>query len=104
MLFRKGGPLDSVILWLIAIVVIIVAGFLWFAVQRVVTAHHRQVTTGREELVGKKAVVKQALEPQGMVMFKGELWAAVSESGPAKAGEEVTIIRVEDLIVYVTRK
>jgi membrane-bound ClpP family serine protease len=96
--------LSSVSPWLIAVAAIIVVGFLWFAIQRAVTAHRRQVCTGREELLGKKALVKQALRPHGMVMFKGELWAAVSESGPVEAGEEVTIKRVEDLIVYVSKK
>ncbi len=96
--------MNSVSPWLVVIVAIMVAGFLWFAIERVVRAHRRQVTTGREELIGKKAVVKTPLNPHGMVLFKGELWAAVSESGPAQVGEEVTIRRVEDLTVYVTRK
>jgi membrane-bound ClpP family serine protease len=91
--------LSSVSAWLIAVAAIIVAGFLWFSISRVVAAHRRQVSTGREELVGKKA-----LRPHGMVMFKGELWAALSESGPVEVGEEVTIKRVEDLIVYVSKK
>ena len=90
--------------WLVATVVIIVAGFLWFAIDRVVRAHRRQVTTGREELIGKRAVVKTPLNPHGMVLFRGELWAAVSESGPVEVGQEVTIRRVEDLTVYVTKK
>jgi membrane-bound serine protease (ClpP class) len=100
----KGGPLFRVNPWLIAIVVVVVAGFIVFAVQRVVWAHRRQATTGREDLVGKGAIVKKALQPEGMVLFRGELWSAVSESGPVKAGEEVTISRVEGLKLYVTRK
>ena len=100
----KGGPLFRVSPWLIAIVVIVVAGFFFFAVQRVVAAHHKPVTTGREELVGKVVVVKKALKPQGFVLFEGELWDAVSESGPVEAGEEVTISRVEGLKVYVKKK
>jgi len=100
----KGGPLFSVSPWLIAIVVILVAGFMLFAVQRVVAAHRKQATTGREELVGKVAVVKKALKPEGFVLIKGELWDAISESGPVEAGEEVTISRVEGLKVYVSKK
>ncbi len=100
----KGGPLFSVSPWLIAIVVILVAGFILFAVQRTVAAHRKQATTGREELVGKVALVKKALKPEGFVLFKGELWDAISESGPVEAGEEVTISRVEGLKVYVSKK
>ena len=100
----KGGPLFRVNPWLIALVVILVAGFFVFVIQRVVAAHRRQATTGREELVGKAAVVKKALNPEGFVLYKGELWDAISEGGPVEAGEEVTISRVEGLKVYVTRK
>ena len=100
----KGGPLFRVSPWLIAIVVIVVVGFFVFAVQRVVKAHRSPATTGREELVGKDAVVKKALKPEGFVLFKGELWDAVSESGPVEPGEEVTISRVEGLKVYVNKK
>lgn len=100
----KGGPLFRVNPWLIAIVVIVIAGFFVFAIQRVVWAHRRQATTGREDLVGKNAVVKKALEPEGMVLFRGELWSAVSESGKVEVGEEVTISRVEGLKLYVHKK
>jgi membrane-bound serine protease (ClpP class) len=100
----KGGPLFRVNPWLIAIVVIIIAGFFVFAIQRVISAHRRQATTGREDLAGKSAVVKKALQPEGMVLFRGELWSAVSESGPVDAGEEVTINRVEGLKLYVSKK
>ena len=100
----KGGPLFKVSPWLIATVVILVGGFMFFAVQRVVVAHRKQATTGREELVGKVVVVKKALKPEGFVLFEGELWDAISESGPVEAGEEVTINRVDGLKVYVSKK
>jgi membrane-bound serine protease (ClpP class) len=100
----KGGPLFRVSPWLIATVVILVGGFIFFAVQRVVAAHHKPVTTGREELIGKVVVVKKALKPEGFVLFEGELWDAVSQSGPVEAGEEVTINRVVGLKVYVNKK
>jgi membrane-bound ClpP family serine protease len=90
--------------WLIALAAIIIVSFLAFAIPRVVMAHRHQATTGREELVGKVAVVKRALKPHGMVMFKGELWEAVSDGGPVEVGEQVTINRIEDLTVHVTKK
>jgi membrane-bound serine protease (ClpP class) len=103
-LFPRGSPLFSVDPWLIAVVVIIVAGFFAFVIQRVVRIHRRQASTGREELIGKTAVVKIPLEPEGEVMFKGELWTAVAEKGKVKAGEEVVINRVDGLTLHVSRK
>jgi len=103
-LFPGGGPLFEIDPWLIAVVVILVAGFFGFAIQRIIRAHRRQAYTGKEELVGKTAVVKVALDPEGMVLFKGERWTAISEKGRVKPGEEVIIQRVEGLKLYVTKK
>jgi membrane-bound serine protease (ClpP class) len=88
----------------IVVLSICVAGFLAFVVQRVVRAHRRQVSAGREELVGKTAEVEIALEPKGIVLIEGERWTAVSERGRVKPGEEVTITKVDGLKLYVTKK
>jgi membrane-bound ClpP family serine protease len=39
-----------------------------------------------------------------MVLFKGELWTAVSEKGRVEPGEEVSITKVDSLKLYVTKK
>jgi membrane-bound serine protease (ClpP class) len=103
-LFPRGSPLFTVNPWLIAVVVLLVAGFFAFAIQKVLKARRRQASTGREELIGKTAVVRIALAPEGEVFFKGELWTAVSEKGRVKPGEEVIISKVDGLTLYVTRK
>jgi len=103
-LFPRGSPLFTVNPWLIAVVVLLVAGFFAFAIQKVLKARRRQAATGREELIGKTAVVREALDPEGEVFFKGELWTAVSEKGRVKPGEEVIINKVDGLTLYVTRK
>jgi membrane-bound serine protease (ClpP class) len=91
--------------WLIAIVTILIASLFGFVVTRIVRAHRRQAATGREELAGKKAVVKVALDPEGTVFFKGERWNAVSEAGDRlEAGEEVLITSVDGLVLHVIKK
>jgi len=103
-LFPAGGPLFQVDPWLIAVVVIGVAGFFTFAVSQVIRAHRRQARTGREELIGKTAIVKVALKPEGTVFFKGERWTAISEKGEVEPGEEVIITKVDGLQLYVVKK
>ena len=100
----KGGPLFQVNPWLIATVTITITVLLAFVISRIIRVHRRQAATGREELIGKTAVVKAALEPEGMVLFKGERWTAISESGPVELGETVIINRVDSLKLYVTKK
>ena len=100
----KGGPLFQINPWLIAIITIVIAALLAFVIHRVVWVHRRQAATGREELIGKTALVKAALEPEGTVLYKGERWTAVSEEGPVEPGETVVINKVDSLKLYVTKK
>ena len=103
-LFQGGSPVFRVDPWLIAIVTIIIAALFAFVVNRVMRAHRRQARTGREELIGKRAIVKVALEPEGTVFFKGERWAATSEKGRIELGEEVIITGVDGLTLQVIKK
>ncbi len=103
-LFPAGGEMFQINPWLIATVVTVIVAIFVFVISRVIRVHRRQAFSGREELVGKTAIVKRALEPEGMVLFKGELWTAVSESGRAEPGEQVIINRVDSLKLYVTKK
>jgi len=100
----KGGPLFQVNPWLIGSMAVIITGIVTFVLTRIIRAHRTQATTGWEELVGKPATVKVALEPEGIVLFRGENWKAVSEAGKMAPGEEIIINRVSNLKLYVTKK
>jgi membrane-bound serine protease (ClpP class) len=104
LLFKGKAPVFRIDPWLIAVTTIVVTGALTFIIQRAISAHRKQAFTGREELLGKTAMVKAALNPEGMVLFKGERWTAISESGEVKVGEEVVIQRVDGLKLYVIKK
>jgi len=100
----KGGPLFKVDIGLIIAVAILVAAFFAFVIQRIIRAHRRQATTGREELIGKIVVAKEPLVPEGTVFLEGERWKAISEKGRIKSGEEVVITKVDGLKLWVTKK
>ena len=87
----------------LAIVVILIVAFVAFATWRVVQIHRRRATTGREGLVGKIAVVRERLNPNGTVFLEGELWSAQSESGLVEVGQEVVVTWVDGLQLYVTK-
>jgi membrane-bound ClpP family serine protease len=90
--------------WFLALIIIAVAVFLYFVVIWVVHAHQRKVEAGKEELIGRKAVVRTALDPKGMVFIEDELWNAEIVSGTAEPEEEVIITKVEGLKLTVTKK
>ena len=100
----KGGPLFQINPWLIASVAIIITAFFTFVITRVIRVQRSQATTGREELLGKTALVKAALAPKGIVIFKGERWTAVSAEGPVEPGETVVITGVDSLELHVKKQ
>jgi membrane-bound serine protease (ClpP class) len=103
-LFQGASPVFQIDPWLIAIVTIIIAGAFAFIIHRAIRAHRRQASTGREELIGKTAIVKVLLNPEGTVFFKGERWSAISEEGQVNPGEEVIIRKIDGLTLYVSKK
>jgi membrane-bound serine protease (ClpP class) len=89
---------------LILYVAIFFALFVGFLVWATVRGQKRRVTTGQEGMIGHIALVKTALEPQGMVLVEGELWKAELDEGSAPEGDEVVIQKIDNLKLYVTKK
>jgi len=89
--------------WLIPIIAIATAAFLVIAIIWGIRAHRHHVSAGKEEMIGKTAEVKMALNPKGTVLIEGELWTAISEEGQAKPGDEVVITKVDRLKLWVTK-
>ena len=90
--------------WLLAIIIIVVVVFVCFAVLWGIRAHKRKVEAGREELIGRTAVVEIALNPKGVVLVEGERWNAVIDKGQVEPEEEVVITNVDGLKLTVTKK
>ena len=103
-MFQIESSWFQVDLWLIIVVVICIIAFIAFAINRGIRAHRRQASAGKEDLIGKTAEVKIALEPKGVVSIQGERWTAISETGWVKPEEEVIITKVDGLKLYVTKK
>jgi membrane-bound serine protease (ClpP class) len=89
---------------LLVLIVIIIIVFIVFVIIWSVRAHRRQVAAGREDLVGRTAVVEVVLDPKGVVLVEGERWTAIAESSRIEPEEEVTITKVEGLKLRVTKK
>jgi membrane-bound serine protease (ClpP class) len=67
-----------------------------FAVGKVVQVRRAGVATGREEMVGQVGVVREALDPEGLVFVHGELWRARTDRGSIAPGEEVRVEGLDD--------
>lgn len=69
----------------------------WFRYQK-----RRKVRTGAEGHIGERAEVTRALDPEGQVKFRGELWKARAAE-PIAAGETVRVAAVDRLTLEVER-
>jgi membrane-bound serine protease (ClpP class) len=79
------------------------AGLVVWAVSAGLRAMMRPPTTGAAGMIGQRAVVRAALDPEGQVQLDGELWRAVAEDAPVPAGETVRVTGVDGLTLRVSR-
>jgi len=88
----------------IIVVMVFAAAFIAFVIYAIVKGQRRKLSAGVEEMIGKEAVVRTTLNPQGTVLAEGELWTAIAEDSTIEPGEEVIITKTEGLKLRVTRK
>jgi membrane-bound serine protease (ClpP class) len=102
MLIDSPAPYLRVSWYVIAAVVLVFVGFFGFAVRYVVKAHHKQVTTGSEGLVGLIGKVKQKIDPSGLVLVAGELWRATADE-PIEKEERVKVVSSDGMEIKVEK-
>ena len=98
-----NSPLYQVSISAVITVALATGGFFAFAIAKVVQAQKKPAVTGREGLIGQVARARTALDPQGRVFVKGELWEAVAVGEPIAPGEQVEIVAVEGFCLQVKR-
>jgi membrane-bound serine protease (ClpP class) len=87
-------------LGLVLAVVIPFALILTMMVRLALRARRARVTTGLAGMIGLKGRAETAIEPEGRVFVRGELWRARSQMKIA-AGENVRVVGVEGLTLDV---
>ena len=90
--------------WLITLIILALIAFITITIVYGIRAHRQHLKAGVEELVGRTAEVKVALNPKGMVFIDDERWSGISESGPVEAGQEVIVTAVDGLTLHVKKK
>ena len=101
-LLLVDGPIPELRVHLLtALVVSIPLGAIAvFLMTLVVRAHKNRVVTGTEAMIGELGVARTAVEAQGKVVVRGELWNATSRTAIAE-GARVRVRGVDGLTVVV---
>jgi membrane-bound serine protease (ClpP class) len=100
-LFPSEGFLPAVNPILAALVSLLVAGFLWWTIRKVVTAHHARPLQDLKNLIGQIGEAKTRVQEEGSVQMDGELWSARSDK-PIPAGSRVRVVSREGFVLIVT--
>jgi membrane-bound serine protease (ClpP class) len=98
MLFDPAGESYQVSLEValgVAAVMVLMVGLV---VTKLVQVRRAEVVTGQEELVGQVGVVRQTLDPVGLVFVHGELWRAKTAGEPISPGERVRVEGLDDAL------
>ncbi len=103
MLFDTGETAMRVSWTVIIPMVAAVSAFFIFALGLVVRAWLRQPRTGQQGLIGEVGVALTDLDTDGKVAIHGEYWNSRS-NGRIPKGEKVRVVRVDDLLLTVTRE
>ena len=98
-----NSPLYRVSISVVVSVALVTGMFFAFAIAKVVQAQKRRVVTGREGLIGELAQARTALDREGTVFVKGELWHAVAIDGPVERGEWVEVVAVDGFRLQVKK-
>jgi len=85
--------------WIIWLIIISFIAFIAISIVWGIRAHRKPVSAGREDLVGRTAVVSTDLNPQGIVLVQGELWRAILDKGGAEPEDEGTDLKMRGIDV-----
>ena len=98
MLFDPAGDAYQVSLPVALAVAATMALMVGLAVAKIVQVRRTSVVTGQEDLIGQVGVVRQALDPEGLVFVHGELWRARTDGEPVPPGDSVRVESLDDAL------
>ena len=98
MLFDPAGDTYQVSVEVALAVSATMALMVAIVVTKLVQVRRAEVVTGQEELVGQVGVVRQAVDPIGLVFVHGELWRAKTKGDPIPPGQQVRVEGLDDAL------
>lgn len=88
--------------WLVVVATAAAVLFIWYALTTVVRGRFATPTVGREELLGRRCLVVETLDPLGVVAVDGARWQATADRGVEIApGAPAEIVGVTGLLLEV---
>jgi membrane-bound serine protease (ClpP class) len=104
LLFEPAGDTYKVSLPAVLAIAGTLAALMGFVAFKIVQVRRAPVVTGSSELLGYVGVVREALDPEGIIFVRGELWRGRTDGELLEPGTPVRIERIaDDLTLEVER-
>ena len=98
MLFDPAGESYQVSLQVALGIAATMALMVGLVVAKLVQVRRAEVVTGQEELIGQVGIVRQELDPVGLVFVHGELWRAKTAGEAIGPGRQVRVEGLDDAL------
>jgi len=104
LLTSDNPPEFQVSRWLVFTLAAALGAFVLFVLVNIIRARRMPAQMGIETVVGRQAVARSPLDPQGFVFLDGEYWSAETDEGSVQPGERVVITEVHGLKLKVKKQ
>jgi len=103
LLTSTSNPDFQVSKWLIYGLAGVIGVFFLMVVSSIIRTRRMPAAMGAQALVGRVAVTRSPLEPDGQVFMEGARWLATAQDAPVPQGERVVVTGVRGLHLSVKR-
>ena len=103
LLTSTSNPDFQVSRWLIYPMAAIIGAFFLMVVSAIFRSRRMPAATGPQAMIGRQAVARSPLDPDGFVFMDGARWTARAEDGRVEEGDRVVITEVKGLKLTVRK-
>ncbi len=103
LLTSSSDPEFQVNRWLLYSVAAVLAAFFIMVMGALIRSRRAPAYMGAQAFVGREAVARSVLDPEGLVFLEGARWQAEAEDGPIQEGERVTVTKIDGLKLTVKK-
>jgi membrane-bound serine protease (ClpP class) len=103
LLTSTSNPDFQVNRWLIYGMATVIAVFFMMVMSALIRSRRAPAYMGPQALIGRQAVARSALNPEGIVFLEGARWRAEAEGAAIQEGEQVTVTDVQGLKLTVRK-
>ena len=82
---------------------ILILGISLFLYFKIFKAMRQDIKTGREAMIGKKALVVEDINPEGKIQYAAEIWDAAARESCFLEGQQVKISGFRGLVLQVEK-